>query len=81
MLNLFNLLAQFSLSDACSIAQKHKDNKLALLIAQAASGNLGNRLLLRQQLSDWDRMEVNMHRTNVVNTRVGADYDCNRNRL
>ena len=56
--NLFNLLTQFRLSAACLLAHKHQDHKLASIISQAESGNLGNRLLLRQQLNDWDRLEV-----------------------
>ncbi len=58
MLKLLNLLAKFNLSEACSVAHQHKDHKLALLFAQAASGSLGNRLMLRQQLNDWEKMEA-----------------------
>ena len=40
------------------MAHRHGDYKLALLIGQAKGGSLSNRLLLRQQLADWDRLKV-----------------------
>lgn len=51
-------LAQFNLLQATTTAHKHKDHKLALLISQSATGHRDNRLLLHQQLNDWDKLEV-----------------------
>ena len=65
-MTVLQLLTQFNLSKALSVAHQHKDYKLALLISQAASGSLGNRLMLRQQLDDWDKMEVGIYDICIV---------------
>ena len=58
--NLFDLLTQFRLPEACLLAHSNQDHKLALLISQAASSNVMNRQMLRQQLNEWDRLEVRL---------------------
>lgn len=56
--NLFNLLCQFRLTEAVTLAHSLNSHRLALIIAQASNPNLSSRLLLQQQLDEWNRLEV-----------------------
>ncbi|XP_019852669.1 PREDICTED: nuclear pore complex protein Nup98-Nup96 isoform X2 [Amphimedon queenslandica] len=59
--NLFSLLCQFRLIDASRLAHSLNSHRLALIIGQAANPNLSSRLLLQQQLEDWNRIEIDDH--------------------
>ena len=55
---LFSLVTGQQLSSACKMAHKHRDHKLALLFSQAANSSLTTRLLLKDQLNEWERLKV-----------------------
>uniref|UniRef100_A0A8C6U9S7 Nuclear pore complex protein Nup98-Nup96 n=1 Tax=Neogobius melanostomus TaxID=47308 RepID=A0A8C6U9S7_9GOBI len=57
---IFSLLTGNCISQACQLAQKYGDHRLALLLSQAA-GSQCSRELLALQLSDWHRMETDSY--------------------
>ncbi|KAL0994355.1 hypothetical protein UPYG_G00121060 [Umbra pygmaea] len=54
---IFSYLTGHRISDACRLAQKSGDHRLALLLSQAA-GSQYSRELLALQLADWNRMQT-----------------------
>lgn len=58
MSNLFKLMTQFRLVEACQLCHEHRDHRLALFLAQAASGLPDSRVLVRQQLAEWEKFKV-----------------------
>ncbi|KAJ7996062.1 hypothetical protein DPEC_G00233180 [Dallia pectoralis] len=54
---IFSYLTGHRISDACRLAQKSGDHRLALLLSQAVGSQLG-RDLLALQLADWNRMQT-----------------------
>uniref|UniRef100_A0A6Q2Y127 Nuclear pore complex protein Nup98-Nup96 n=1 Tax=Esox lucius TaxID=8010 RepID=A0A6Q2Y127_ESOLU len=54
---IFSYLTGHRISDACRLAQKSGDHRLALLLSQAAGSQFGRELLVLQ-LADWNRMQT-----------------------
>ncbi|XP_057677624.1 nuclear pore complex protein Nup98-Nup96 isoform X2 [Corythoichthys intestinalis] len=59
---VFSYLTGNRISEACCLAQKEGDHRLALLLSQAA-GSQYCRDLLALQLADWNRMQTDTHLT------------------
>jgi hypothetical protein len=53
------------ISQACHVAQQHRDHRLALLLSQA-TGNSSVRYLLQKQLSDWEQIKVIIHSVKIL---------------
>ncbi|XP_077361067.1 nuclear pore complex protein Nup98-Nup96 [Festucalex cinctus] len=60
---VFSYLTGNRISEACRLAQKEGDHRLALLLSQAA-GSQYDRELLALQLADWNRMRTDAYMTN-----------------
>ncbi|XP_077402724.1 nuclear pore complex protein Nup98-Nup96 isoform X2 [Vanacampus margaritifer] len=59
---VFSYLTGNRISEACRLAQKEGDHRLALLLSQAAGSQYG-RELLALQLADWNRMRTDAYLT------------------
>ncbi|XP_061558364.1 nuclear pore complex protein Nup98-Nup96 isoform X1 [Phycodurus eques] len=59
---VFSYLTGNRISEACRLAQKEGDHRLALLLSQAA-GSQYNRELLALQLADWNRTQTDAYLT------------------
>ncbi|XP_061752896.1 nuclear pore complex protein Nup98-Nup96 isoform X3 [Nerophis ophidion] len=59
---VFSYLTGNRISEACRLAQKEGDHRLALLLAQAV-GSQYSRDLLGLQLADWNRMQTDSYLT------------------
>uniref|UniRef100_A0A667YSH9 Nuclear pore complex protein Nup98-Nup96 n=1 Tax=Myripristis murdjan TaxID=586833 RepID=A0A667YSH9_9TELE len=57
---IFSCLTGNRISEACRLAQKEGDHRLALLLSQAA-GSQFSRDLLALQLADWNRMQTDSY--------------------
>ncbi|XP_077448682.1 nuclear pore complex protein Nup98-Nup96 isoform X1 [Stigmatopora argus] len=59
---VFSYLTGNRITEACSLAQKEGDHRLALMLSQAAASQY-SRDLLALQLADWNRMQTDTHLT------------------
>ena len=62
------------IADACELAQKSGDHKLALLLAQAVS-NFLPRQMLSKQLDEWNELGVSLY-IHLHMGRSFLDYFC-----
>lgn len=55
---MFSLLTTGRVREAVALASKHRDHRLASLIAQGGWGNPTLMNMCREQLSEWERQNV-----------------------
>jgi nuclear pore complex protein Nup98-Nup96 len=55
---VFSLVSGRQIAAACSLANQHRDHKLALLLSQIASGTPNSRMLAYEQMDVWRRMGI-----------------------